>query len=189
MKLYTFDSKTLTYKRIFFLKRTLKVTLVFLFLFLMLGISSSPPKIKYITNTEKILLVEEVNKFNENKLIQSIEELNFKYPHIILAQSILETGHYNSKIFKENNNLFGMKEARIRLNLAKGTQHGHAYYSNWEESLMDYALWYSNYASKCKSEEQLFKLLDKQYAEANYYVKSLKNIIERDSLKLKFKIK
>ena len=78
MKLYTFDSKTLTYKRIFFLKRTLKITLVFLFLFLMLGISSSPPKIKYITNTEKILLVEEVNKFNENKLIQSIEELNFK---------------------------------------------------------------------------------------------------------------
>ena len=38
------------------LKRTLKVTLVFLFLFLMLGISSSPPKIKYITNTEKISL-------------------------------------------------------------------------------------------------------------------------------------
>ena len=189
MKLYTFDSKTLTYKRIFFIKKFFKTTLIFTFLFLVLGISSSPQKVKYITDTEKVLLIEETYPFSKDKLIYLIEELNFKYPHIVLAQSILETGHYSSKIFNENNNLFGMKEARVRLNLAKGTQHGHAYYNNWEESLMDYALWYSNYASKCKSEKQLFKLLDKQYAEANYYVKSLKNIIERDSLKLKFKTK
>ena len=94
---------------------------------------------------------------------------------------------YESKIFKENNNLFGMKEARVRLNLAKGTQHGHAYYDDWKESLTDYALWYSTYANKCKNEKQLYKLLNKQYAEANYYPQALQRIIKRDQLESKFK--
>ena len=130
---------------------------------------------------------EKHNSFSEDKLIEEISKLNFKYPHIVLAQAILETGHFESKIFVENNNLFGMKEARIRLNLAEGTQYGHAYYNNWKESVTDYALWYSTFAYKCKSEKQLYKLLNKQYAEANYYPQALKRIIEKQQLKLKFK--
>ena len=79
-----------------------------------------------------------------------------------------------------------MKEARVRLNLAGGTQYGHAYYDNWRESVMDYALWYSTYAYKCKTEKQLFKLLDKQYAEADAYVSSLQHVIKVNNLKEKF---
>jgi len=153
-------------------------------LFLFLGLSQ--PATQYITDTEKVLIIEDQNEFNEEKLIEEINNLNFKFPHIVLAQSILETGHYGSKIFKENHNLFGMKEARIRLNLAKGTQHGHAYYDNWKESVTDYALWYSTYAYKCKTEKQLYKLLDKQYAEADAYVSSLQHIIKINNLKEKF---
>ena len=141
---------------------------------------------EFITETEKVLIVNELNEFSEEKLISKIDELNFRFPHIVLAQSILETGHYESKIFKENHNLFGMKEARVRLNLAEGTQHGHAYYKNWEESVTDYALWYSTYAYKCRTEKQLFKLLDKQYAEAPAYVSSLQHIIQINNLKEKF---
>jgi uncharacterized FlgJ-related protein len=47
----------------------------------------------------------------------------------------------NLKIFVENNNLFGMKEARVRLNLAKGTQYGHAYYDDWKESVSQIMLY------------------------------------------------
>ena len=93
---------------------------------------------------------------------------------------------YLTYVAYENHNLFGMKEARVRLNLAGGTQYGHAYYKNWEESVMDYALWYSTYAYKCKTEKQLFKLLDKQYAEAPAYVSSLQHIIKINNLKEKF---
>ena len=119
-------------------------------------------------------------------IFNKIKELNLPYPHITLAQAKLETGDYSSKIFRENHNLFGMKEARVRINLAKGTQYNHAYYNNWEESVLDYSFWYASYARKCKTEDELFQLLSAQYAEATYYVQSLKQIIKRENLKSKF---
>ena len=133
-----------------------------------------------------IILEEDSNQFSQDNLVKELKRLNVRFPHIVLAQSILETGYYESKIFNENHNLFGMKEARVRLNLAKGTQFGHAYYDDWKESLTDYALWYSTYANKCKNEKQLYKLLNKQYAEANHYPQALQRIIKRDQLKSKF---
>lgn len=184
MKLFKYNSKTLEYKQINYPILLLKIALVYFTLFLFLGLSQ--PATQYLTDTEKVLIVEDKNEFNEERLIKKLDGLNFKFPHIVLAQSILETGHYGSKIFKENHNLFGMKEARVRLNLAEGTQYGHAYYNNWEESVMDYALWYSTYAYKCKTEKQLYKLLDKQYAEADAYVSSLQHIIKINNLKEKF---
>mgnify|MGYP003127855672 FL=1 len=186
MKLYTFDSKTLKYKHFSIRERLVRFTLLIFIAFLVLGIAQAPVETKYITNTEKVILIEDYNIFSEELLIEEISKLDFKFPHIVLAQAILETGTYESKIFKENHNLFGMKEARVRLNLAKGTQYGHAYYDNWKESLTDYALWYSTFAYKCKNEKQLYKLLNKQYAEANYYPQALQRIIEREQLKQKF---
>ena len=186
MKIYTYDKNNLQYTPINYATTFLKIALVYLTLFLFLGLTNAPIEKEYITNTENVLLVEDMDTFNEELLILEIKSLNFKFPHIILAQSILETGHYKSKIFKENKNLFGMKEARVRLNLAKGTQFGHAYYDNWKESLTDYALWYSTYAYKCKTEKQLYKLLDRQYAEATAYVSSLQKLILINNLKEKF---
>ena len=186
MKLYKYNKQNLQYQLVNYPVIFLKTAAIFLSLILFLGLTNAPRDPKIITETEKILIVNELNEFSEEKLISRIDELNFKFPHIVLAQSILETGHYESKIFKENHNLFGMKEARVRLNLAEGTQHGHAYYENWEESVTDYALWYSTYAYKCKTEKQLFRLLDKQYAEASSYVSSLQHIIKVNNLKEKF---
>ncbi len=185
MKLYKYNINKLKYESVNYPLVLLKIALVYFTIFLFLGLTTAP-EIEYITDTEKVLIIEEMNQFSEEALIDEIQVLNFKFPHIVLAQSILETGHYESKIFKENNNLFGMKEARVRLNLAGGTQHGHAYYNNWKESVMDYALWYSTYAYKCKTEKQLYKLLDKQYAEASAYVSSLQHIIKINNLKEKF---
>ncbi len=188
MKLYTFDSKTLKYKGFNVRGGLVKIVSLLFITFLVLGVSPAPIRTEYIT-AEKLLLIEieEENKFSEENLIEEISKLNFKYPYIVLAQAILETGTYESKIFKENNNLFGMKEARVRLNLAKGTQFGHAYYDDWKESLTDYALWYSTFAYKCKNENQLYTLLNQQYAEANYYPQALKRIIKKQQLKSKFK--
>lgn len=186
MKLYRYDSKNLEYKKIPYIKNIFKYSLISVTIFIFLGVNTSPIRTEYVTDTEDILLVQESNKFTEEKLILKIKELNLPYPHITLAQAKLESGEFGSRIFKENHNLFGMKEARVRVNLAKGTQYGHAYYNDWEESVLDYAFWYSSYARKCKSEEELFRLLDQQYAEANQYVSSLKRIISKQQLEEKF---
>jgi len=98
---------------------------------------------------EKELLIldlqQEKNKFSQEKFVEELKRLNVKFPHIVMAQSILETGHWKSKVFKENHNLFGMKQANIRINTAKGTNLNHAYYENWQESVYDYAFYQCRY--------------------------------------------
>ena len=126
-------------------------------------------------------------EFSRQALINRIEDLNLEFPHIVLAQSILETGHWTSTIFKENHNLFGMKEARQRVKTALGTQLNHAYYCDWESSLYDYAFYQSRYMSKAKTEEQYFQALGQSYAESKTYVQNLKRIIEKEKLKSLFK--
>ncbi len=135
-----------------------------------------------LTNEEKLIIIQEHNQFTEQKFIDKLKELNIKFPHIVLAQARLETGNYTSKVFRENNNLFGMREARQRITTAKGTEHNHAYYHTWFESLLDYSFYQCRYLSNIQTEEQYFQYLDQSYAEDNNYVSSLKNIIQKDQL-------
>lgn len=114
--------------------------------------------------------------FTEEKLIEYIDELNIKFPHIVLAQARLESGNFKSKIFKENNNLFGMKEAKQRISTNKGTNLGHAKYDSWKECVLDYALYQATYLSKFKTEEQYYSYLADNYAANGRYVKLLKDI-------------
>ena len=185
MKIYKYNQSTLQYEPIPHLSKVLKGLAIFLLLFGFIG-ATSEKEDNYIITAEDILLVNSQNEFSEDKFISMLDEINLPYPHITLAQAKLETGNFTSKIFTENHNSFGQKEAKVRINLAKGTQYGHAYYNNWEESILDYAFWYSTYASKCKSEEEFYQLLDKVYAEDELYSKKLKNIIEEEQLKDKF---
>jgi flagellum-specific peptidoglycan hydrolase FlgJ len=53
-----------------------------------------------------------------------------------MAQIVHETDFFSSKVFKENNNLFGMKENRR--GFCKGTKNGHAFYVSKEQSIKDY---------------------------------------------------
>lgn len=132
-------------------------------------------------------LEKERNRFSEEKLIQMLSDLNVKYPHIALAQARLESGNYKSAVFKENNNLFGMKEARVRVNTAKGTSLNHAYYDNWQESVYDYAFYQCRYMSSADSEERYYAALDASYAiPGGSYSAALKKLIQNNNLKDKF---
>ena len=132
---------------------------------------------------ELVILNPEEQSFSQEELVVMLKELNVKYPHIVLAQSILETGHYSSTIFKTNHNLFGMKEARSRVKTAKGTQLNHAYYDNWKESVYDYAFYQCRYLGRVTNEDEYYQALDASYAEADQYSNNLKQIIERENLK------
>ena len=127
-----------------------------------------------------------VQEFSQGALVDLLKQLNVKHPHIVLAQAILETGTFNSDIFRQNHNLFGMKQAKIRVCTAKGTNLGHAYYDNWVESVYDYALYQSSYLRDLKTEESYFNYLGSNYAEDPNYVKSLKRVIRKNGLKEMF---
>ena len=130
-----------------------------------------------------IILEADSNKFSQDNLVKELKRLNVRFPHIVLAQSILETGYWESRIYQENNNLFGMKQARARATTAKGTQLGHAYYDGWKESVTDYALYQAAYLNKLRTEKKYLNYLDRNYAEAKNYDKNLLAIIERENLK------
>jgi len=100
------------------------------------------------------------------------------HPDIVYAQAMLESNNGRSKIFRESNNLFGMKLAKNRPTTAIDEQFGHAYYSTWKASVIDYALYQSAYL-RGLSKESYFKYLSQNYAEDVEYVNKLKAIINK----------
>jgi len=125
--------------------------------------------------------------FNQENLIQMLKDLHVRFPSIVLAQSILETGHWTSKMYKVNHNLFGMREAYARIRTAQGTRYKHAYYSSWRESVYDYAFYQARYMNKAKTEEQYYAALEASYAENPAYVENLKKLVIRENLEKHFR--
>jgi len=146
-------------------------------------------QIRNLTDLEKEILIVDLNSkndFSQDKLVEMLKDLNVRFPHIVLAQARLETGGYRSRIFRENNNLFGMKQATVRVNTALGTQHNHAYYDTWRESVYDYAFYQTRYLSGAKTEGEYFYVLGQSYAEDPTYVTKLQNEIQKGNLRSLF---
>jgi uncharacterized FlgJ-related protein len=184
---YKFNKETLDFEKTKLTNKTLTGLGAAVGLLLIFGFTSNPAnKVENLSQEERLIVIREYSGFSESKLIEKINQLNFRYPHIILAQAKLESGHFKSTIFLENNNMFGMKEAKLRANLAKGTNRGHAYYDTWQDCILDYALYYSTYLSDIRTEGEYFEYLRQNYAEDPTYVQRLKQIIKKQDLKSKF---
>jgi uncharacterized FlgJ-related protein len=183
--LHTFNKSKLEYERVT-ISKLFKVGIITMCTAIGIGFSIAPrPTINNLSQEEKLIIIRENNEFSESKLIKKIKDLNFKFPHIVLAQAYQETGQFSSVIFKQNNNLFGMKEAKQRATVAIGTSHNHAKYNTWNDSVVDYALYYSTYLYSINTEEEYFQYLN-QYAEDPSYTERLKTIIKTNKLKSKF---
>lgn len=92
-----------------------------------------------------------------------LKKQNIKHPKIVLAQSILETGHYQSNVCKNNNNLFG---------LMKGNDY-HSF-SHWKQSVT----YYKNHVqSRYKGGDYYTFLSDIGYAIDDDYIKKLKQLV------------
>ena len=185
--MYRFNQDKLEYEKINIFLTPIRTLLLFVSLFILMGFAFKPDPIKEFSREEKLIVIREYNGFSEKALIEKLSSINFRFPYIILAQSYQETGHYKSNIFKVNNNLFGMKQAELRASLAKGTKNGHAYYDAWQDSVIDYALFYSTYLYDIKTEGEYFEYLKQNYAADPNYVERLKEMIKRYHLKEKFK--
>ena len=134
---------------------------------------------------EQVIIVNQRinNDFSKEALVEELKRLNVKYPHIVMAQAMIESGHFQSNIFRSNHNLFGMKEARQRVTTARGTNLNHAYYENWKESVIDYAMFQAAYLKDLKTEAAYLLYLDANYAEAQGYDSAVKKMVEREKLK------
>lgn len=170
MELYKFDKDSLSFTPVSYVK-WLKLWTAFTAVAMIWGITRPPRTevIEKLTPVEKFIVINEANTFSPEKLREEIKRLNFNFPELVYAQSYVETGNWTSRIYKENNNLFGMKEAQIRAHTSIGTQHKHALYLNWKESLWDYALYYSEYLSDIRTEEDYLLYINQRYAEHPEY--------------------
>jgi len=172
-KIYRYDNKSLTYKEIDL--RLLKTILISIICFISFAAYFYEP-IDKIYEDEIVVLIDK-DKFTEKRLVEHLKKLNVKYPEIVYAQAKLETGYFKSKFFLENNNLFGMKLAYIRPTVAKGQKDGHAFYDDWQDSVVDYALYQSYYLRDVKTKEQYLSYLKQYYAADSLYIDKLKKII------------
>lgn len=92
-----------------------------------------------------------------------LKKQNIKHPKIVLAQSILETGYYQSNVCKSHNNLFG---------LMKGNNY-HSF-SHWKQSVT----YYKNHVqSRYKGGDYYTFLSDIGYAIDDDYIKKLKQLV------------
>jgi uncharacterized FlgJ-related protein len=118
-----------------------------------------------------------VTEFSESNLITYMRKIGIVYPDIVLAQAKIETGNFTSVIFKENNNLFGMKVARSRPTTAVGKSRNHAVYETWLLSLIDYKLWQDKMIHRAPTKRKYLEYLSRNYAEDKTYVRKIKNLL------------
>ena len=176
--LYSYNKQQLQYKKIQ-IKHYIYSILIIGAIFSSFSFTAA---VQFNNAIEKIAVVIRVNEesFNEKNLKKEINKLNFKYPSIILAQAKLESGNYKSNIFKENNNLFGLKVAKLRCTTALGENLNHSIYKNWQSSVQDRAMWEIQNCKNIHSEEEYYQLLDAMYSETDNYSQMLKQIINKN---------
>jgi uncharacterized FlgJ-related protein len=122
----------------------------------------------------------EFTSLTHELLYEQINQKNIKFPDIVFAQAVLESGHFKAPLFISQNNLFGMKVPKKRETTAinKGNK-GYAKYLDWDSSIDDYLLW-QQFTLKNKSQlskTQYLSLLGKIYAKDKNYVSTLKKVM------------
>lgn len=133
---------------------------------------------------EEAVIIKQV----EGDYLERMEQLGIQCPEVVVAQICLETNYLTSAIYKENNNLFGMKKPYKRPTYVIGVNRGHAVYATPAHSVADYLLFQQHVGRKYlerrgkekfnNNEEYLDFLLRCGYAEDQKYINKLKKIIQ-----------
>lgn len=182
--IYKFDTNSHSYVKITNKVWLIGISIIMVLTTLLLCALRYNNNVGFISEETRAIILREYDKdnvFSREKLKAYILQLHIKFPHIVLAQSEIETGHFTSSVFKENHNLFGMFEAKQRPCAALGTNNNYAYYNDWKESVQDYAMFQAAYLKDIHTEEDYFEYLKQNYAENPQYVTNLKKIINKNN--------
>ena len=115
----------------------------------------------------------------KENVYHEIKKQGIKYPELVFAQAMLESGELRSKLTRTNHNIFGMKLPSVRETLAKGSRHNHAYYIHWTESIRDYKL-YQDFVIQKKGLTNYKKYLayiNRVYSQTGDYYKRISRVI------------
>ena len=122
---------------------------------------------------------------NQREVYEELVRLDVKFPDIVLAQTILESGNFSSKVAKQNNNLFGMRMPKVRETTAIGQRYGYARYYNWKDSVKDYKLWQEALLKKYPNmtRGQYKSYINRVYSTGKNYISKINLIIQKNKNK------
>lgn len=120
-------------------------------------------------------ILSDTNVFCRDSVYSYMVRIGMRYPDVVYRQALLECG-FSSDLFKNANNLFGMRMPGVRKTTAIGKYKGYAKFSSWKESINDYKLYQDAYLSKAKTKEEYYRLLDKNYGATGNYSRTLKKM-------------
>ena len=113
------------------------------------------------------------NKPTKELVKEACEYFGLSNVDIVVAQSILETGHYNSENCTKNNNLFGLYDSR------RGRYY---HFDCWWKSVLMYKESIQRESRMRNNEDYFDYLVRIGYAEDPLYVNKLKRIINKYKL-------
>lgn len=117
------------------------------------------------TTPKSTLKVDSAKSENLTKesVYEELKSQNVAFPEIVLAQSILETGHYTSRICNEYNNLFGLRKGKTYMK-----------FSHWKHSIKSYK---NCIQYKYKGGDYYKFLKNLGYAEDKNYINKIKQLV------------
>ena len=150
------------------MKKTILASAIVLFSFVSFGNTLDSLSKKDTTKSK-------IGEINKNTLYNEIVEAGIQFPKVVLAQALVESGYFKSKLFKYNNNLFGMRLPKSRKTTAIGKRRHYAVFKHWKSSVMDYKHFQDRIPLKYKKSEKTYlNYLKRFYSMSGGYVKKLK---------------
>lgn len=105
-------------------------------------------------------------ELNIKNLHKALSKYNIAHKEIVIAQALLETGYFTSRVCWENNNLFGLR---------RPSDGSYYVFNNWEESVKAY---YDYVQYKYKGGDYLSFLSKIGYAEDKNYISKVRSIVQ-----------
>lgn len=104
---------------------------------------------------------------NANTMLSACTYYGIKYPNIVTAQAILESGNFKSGLFKENNNPFGLYNSE---------KEEYFKFTHWTDAILAYQSMIE-YKFNGNTQEHYYKFLEElPYATSNKYIDKVKAI-------------
>lgn len=120
-----------------------------------------------ITDSIKIYHIPDSVKLTEELFVKYLMNINIKHPEIAYAIAKQESG-FRSKLFKTNNNLFGMKHPGVRPTKSIGPKNGFAHFEHWKHSIEDYKLYFEYVGGHKMNKQKYLWHLKNNYATQSY---------------------
>ena len=154
----------------------MRITLMFIGIAISISVIASFGESKKLVKAKKKIMIEDTTevipvvdstKINKNMLIEYILTQDIAHPEVAYSIIMTESGMC-SKIFKSNNNLFGMRQPGVRPTMSKGPKYGFASFEKWQHSVLDYKLYLEFVGGHKLTRDQYLAHLDRNYAHRGY---------------------